>query len=112
MDDTQLGHVIARREYDLDGCRAVVVLVGQPFPIDDGVNYFCPYQIVGIGEGQIRRAGGVDAVQALCLALQAIATRLYASDEYKNRRLAWNGMRNLGLPVPSTITDLVPPENE
>ena len=112
MEEIQLGHIVAKREYELDTHTKVTVLIGQPQPVDDGRTYFCPYQIVGMGQGRVRRAGGADSVQALYLALQRIATDLYTSDEHRDGRLTLDGMRNLGLPVPSSIADLVPPENE
>ncbi|HUO98666.1 MAG TPA: hypothetical protein VMU01_08345 [Rhizomicrobium sp.] len=112
MDEPHLGPIVARREFELESGGTVTAFLGQPYPVDDGGTYFCPYQIDGIGSRVIRRAGGVDAVQALLLALQMMATDLYCSDAGRQGKLRWLGKRNLGFPVPKSIADLEPPENE
>jgi hypothetical protein len=103
-----VGVVIAAREIDIDGDEKVVITIGAPQEFPEGGSFFCPYQILGIGRDNVRYAGGVDAVQALELALQMIGTDLYTSDEFKADRLRYHGMRNLGFPVPAIISDLVP----
>ena len=62
-----VGSVIAERKLTLSGRSTVSVLIGKPEPFPDGNGYSCPYQIVGLGGEQIRRAGGDDTVQALLL---------------------------------------------
>lgn len=108
MENIQLGTIVARRELTLDSSGKVTVVIGQPYPVDDGRTYFCPYQITGIGRGSVRRTGGVDSVQALFLALQMIGTDLYTSDEYQAQRLNLDGDVDLGFPVPDSISDLLP----
>ena len=103
-----VGVIIATREIDIDGNRKVLVTIGTPREFPEGGNYFCPYQISGMGNGRVRYAGGADSVQALELALQVIGTDLYTSAEFKADRLRSEGRRNLGFPVPATISDLVP----
>jgi hypothetical protein len=49
-----------------------------PFPDDPQSNYYCPYQIDGLGNAKVRYAGGVDALQALELALHILPTELGA----------------------------------
>jgi hypothetical protein len=112
MDDIQLGPIVARREFELRDGGKVVLEVGLPYPVDDGGTYFCPYRIIGLGNERVRRAGGVDSVQALYLGLKMAATDLYASDQSRGKELTWCGQLNLGLPVPEAIADIVPPENE
>lgn len=107
-----VGTVIATREFDLLGGRKVTVLIGKPerFPGED--DYYCPYQIVGIGSGRIRYAGGIDAVQALELTLKMVGTDLYTSSEAQAKELSWSGGKNgdLGLPVPNVLSDIPPPQ--
>jgi hypothetical protein len=50
----------------------------RPFPDDPHANYYCPYQIAGLGSAKVRYAGGVDAMQALELALHILPTELDA----------------------------------
>lgn len=53
-------------------------------------------------------AGGVDAVQALQIALQFIGSQLYASDHHASGRLVWQepGM-GYGFPVTNNLRDLL-----
>jgi hypothetical protein len=104
-----VGTVIATRELECRGAVPIVVLIGQPQPFPDYEDYYCPFQLRGYGDERIRYAGGVDAVQALELALQMIGTILYTSREAQEKRLSWNGAENLGFPVPKNLNDLVPP---
>jgi Domain of unknown function (DUF6968) len=76
----ELGQVVAERRLRLLGHPDVEVWVrlGQPrpFPDDPNKNYYCPYQIAGIGDARVRYAGGVDSLQALELALHILPTEL------------------------------------
>jgi hypothetical protein len=102
--------VVASRALELDGIAGQVrISIKQPQP--DGENYRCDYKIVGLGDRDIHSySPGVDAVQALLLACQGIGTRLYTSEEGKQGRLTWLGMKNLGFPLPNVIADLEPEE--
>jgi hypothetical protein len=55
-----------------------------------------------------RGAHGVDAVQALDLALKMVGAVLYTHAAWKAARLTWLGGRNLGFPVTDNLRDLVP----
>jgi hypothetical protein len=75
----ELGAVIAERRLILLGKPEldVRVRIGMPRPFDaPSGDYYCPYQITGIGRGRVKRAGGVDAIQALELAIQIIPVEL------------------------------------
>ena len=103
---TSLGTVIATRELDLkdaDGDRPVIVRIGMPQPTDDEHDYYCPFEIDGLGDRTVRRAIGIDAVQALQLAIMMIGSILTASDEATDGRLSWLNMQgDFGFPpVPS-----------
>jgi len=113
MDDLEdVGNVIAERELDTSDGRTVKVLIGQPQPFPEGSSYYCPIQITGIGKDMVMRAGGVDSVQALLLALKMIGARLYTSDEGRAGTLTWLERRNLGFPVVPFLQDLVPEDGE
>ncbi len=91
-DKNALGAVIAVREYGLkDGKK--VVSIGQPLRFTGANDYYCPYQIVGIGDGLVQRASGVDAVQALIHALKAIGVRIVSSSEYQAGEVIWFGRK-------------------
>jgi hypothetical protein len=88
--------------------RIVRALVARPKPFDDGNGWNCEYQILGTGTEKVRHAGGVDSVQALYLALHLIAADLMTTPEYQKGWITWDGSRDLGLPVPAVLADLVP----
>ena len=112
MNENELGTVIARRTFDC-GENNVMLEIGAPYPMNNNQpDCWCPYRISGLGPSTVKRSGGVDAVQALYLALQMAATDLYCSDAARQKILQWVGQRNLGLPYSREIADLVPPEGE
>ncbi len=97
-----VGKVLAERILDLstsEGDRQVRVLIGKPQPIPKSVDFFCPYQVVGLSDETVRYAEGVDAAQAIYLALEAVGTYLAATQEARSGRLTWYGERTLGFPV-------------
>lgn len=102
MKLTSVGTVIAVRELDLLGGGKATVTIGKPEKFPDADDYYCPYQISGIKRSNVRYAGGVDAVQALELALKMIGADLYTSDEAKAGALSWKGSDkgDLGFPQP------------
>jgi hypothetical protein len=97
-----VGTVLAERILDLDvvdGRREVQILIGLPRNIPDSEDFFCPYQIVGMLESTVRYTEGVDAAQAVYLAMEAIGTLLAETPEARSGRLTWYGERALGFPV-------------
>lgn len=90
----------------------IVVWVSAPRPTNKraSTDWEAEYQIIGMGSEKIRKSYGVDAVQAITLALSYIATHLYVSEDYQDGCLTWCGSKSgydLGLPVADTIADLV-----
>jgi hypothetical protein len=88
----ELGSIVAERRLRIAGrpdCD-VRVRLGTPQPFPDAAygDYYCPYQIVGVGSEKVRYAGGVDAVQALELALHNLPTELDALRQ-DNPGLGW-----------------------
>lgn len=103
MELTSIGSVIASRELSLSTGKKVTVLIGKPEPYPDGRDFYCPYQILGIGAERVRYAGGLDSAQALILALNKIGADLYASAEAKAGQLSWTtggDVGDLGFPKP------------
>jgi hypothetical protein len=97
-----VGTLLAERVLDLDtggGRRQVQVLIGVPRPLPDSTDVYCPYQIVGLLGGAVRYTEGVDAAQAIYLAMEAIGTALVATPEARSGRLSWYGETALGFPV-------------
>lgn len=71
-------------------------------PVEDrrpGGDYLCPFRIVGLGDGAVRRAYGVDSVQAMMLAFRMIGAELALHRE-KGLVLSWLGDEDLGFPIP------------
>jgi hypothetical protein len=96
------------RIYRTNADKIVTVRVGIPIRIENTANdWACAYQIDGLGDGRIRKAFGVDSIQAMILALTYVSTSLYTSEEYKHGNLAWDGGRDLGLPAAVAIQEFL-----
>jgi hypothetical protein len=85
----------------------VLVELFSPECADDGT-WFCNYRI-GWPEGRWEsRAGGVDSIQALVLALQMIGSDVNTSNYRKSGQLYLDAPgRGYGFPVPPTLRDLL-----
>jgi hypothetical protein len=96
MKLNSLGVIIARRKLYWSGKedKKITVLIGKPrlspkskrFPNPD---YYCPYQIVGVGDQKTRYAAGVDAVQALQLVFTAIGIDIQLLNKRRSSPLKW-----------------------
>jgi len=86
-----VGEVVATRTLvlarDGDAAVAVTVLLGKPQA--EGGDYYCPYQIKGAGDEKVRCAYGVDAFQALQLALSILGVELEVLNKELGGRLRW-----------------------
>ena len=95
---------IAERELEAEAAggevRPVFARFGRPErdPAPGG-DWQCAFQITGLGEDDVEYAFGVDSVQALQLAFQAVGARLFAA-EGPGRSITWLGMSDLGFPEP------------
>jgi len=101
-----VGEVIATRELTIveDNSRStdVVVLLGKPKQLPDFPDYYCPYQIQGAGTQEVGYACGVDAFQALQLALGTIAVELEVLNKDLGGRLRWDCDAKGGLGFPDS----------
>ena len=105
MSQIELGEVIATRELQLSAAggpdRIVSVRIGKPRPFSDGRDYFCPYQITGVGDEKVSAAAGIDSVQALQLVMTAVGADLFALNRSCYGGLNWEGGKHgdLGFPT-------------
>ena len=103
--EISLGEVIAERRLDWAGdaeSEGVVVRIGKPVrdPDPEG-DWLCPIQVAGLGDDTVHAAFGVDAVQALILAMQMIHIDLQAGQRRAGRTLQWLEQGDLGFLPPS-----------
>ena len=94
--------LIAVREFSLDGREgAVRVELDRPIKSPGHDDYCCSFRILGLGADLSSHACGIDAIQAIMLALTKIGVILHSSDEARSGRLAWPsaGSGDFGLPV-------------
>lgn len=101
--------IIATRTLTLrapDGTQDVPVHLHAP-ELDDGA-WICRYEI-GWPEGpRTSFAGGLDAIQAMHLALQKIGLDLHMSSHHASNLLAWGEAgEGYGFPVPRNARDLL-----
>src|SRR5262249_47538072 len=80
--------------------RPVTLEIGAPYAFEDGTGYQCPVRVIGLGDDAVRPIGGVDAIQALMLALRFLGTTLPAFAEQAGGRLVWDKDEDLGLLAP------------
>jgi len=99
-----LGEVIAARRLFLadEPNREIVVRIGKPEKTPEADDYFCPFQISGIGDERIDAIFGIDAFQAMQLTLQYIGARLMMLNRENGGRLRWECGEegDFGFPVP------------
>jgi hypothetical protein len=85
--------VFASRSLLLDGDKEVMICIKRPYKSGD--DYDCEYEIHGLGNLSVEPARGVDSLQALLIAIQALRHKLRP---YRGR-LTWDGSdANDGLP--------------
>lgn len=93
MQIDDLGDVIAERRLSMktrDGqVTAITVKLGKPVEFPEGSGYYAPFQITGTGSEKIRYAGGVDAIQALQLAMKMLGATLKALQDQQAVELSW-----------------------
>lgn len=100
MQLTSIGEPFINRIMQLHEAEHVKIAIGKPQKFPDGNDYYCPYQIIGLGDGKVNWSGGIDEIQALLLTLEGIGIFLNNSEEYKQGNLSWIGSAdgNLGFP--------------
>lgn len=101
----QLEDVIAERTLEAgkpgtDGAKEIRVRLGRPFsdPDPEG-DWICPVQILGLGDEEIANVYGIDAIQALTLALQKVGIDLAAATR-SGLELRWLEGSDLGFSLP------------
>ncbi|HUS18436.1 MAG TPA: ribonuclease E inhibitor RraB [Terriglobales bacterium] len=107
MDEsTELGQIIARRVIKTPDGKALEVRMGLPQQVGEGPDSYCPIQISGSSDERILKVGGVDAFQAMQLAMKIVGTdlALLNNREYDGK-LEWldSGDPDLGFPLPDVL---------
>jgi hypothetical protein len=98
-----LGPIIAERILTVVGSKARVhVRLGKPKKDRISGDYTCPFIIEGLGDSTVQQAFGIDAMQALQLAMQAIRKALHPYA----KRLSWVGSPPGGLGFPMMIPEV------
>lgn len=77
-------------------------------PEEGAQSWFCRFEVDWPDGPRGMAAGGVDAVQALELALKMIGAQIYTSDHHTSGNLVWlEPGKGYGFPVPNNIRDLL-----
>ncbi len=96
---------IASRTYRLGSDHHVKVEIHQPVAVDD--DYKCSYTIGWPDREEVGHAMGIDAIQAIFLALQKVGIEIYCSKPAKRGDLIWHEPGGgYGLPLPKNLADL------
>ncbi len=107
----ELGEVVAERQVEAvaeDGTRAPVVLrIGKPLPDPlPGGDWFCPHQILGLGDEAVRASFGIDSLQAFLLSVYGMRLTLRERAAAASVTLDWPGQPDLGLKVEPEVHKL------
>ena len=104
LDD--VGEIIAVRKLSLllhNGPHTeIFVFLGKPKQLPDHPDYYCPYQIKGVGSETVGYMCGIDPFQALQLAIRALGGDLEILNQHLGGNLRWEGDEKgwLGFPDP------------
>jgi hypothetical protein len=103
----ELGEVVAERQLEAvaaDGGRTPVLLkIGKPLPDPlPGGDWYCPRQIIGLGDEAVEATFGIDSLQAFLLCVYSARVKLGQRAEAASVRLEWLGQADLGLNVDPT----------
>ena len=90
-----VGEIVASQKFTLvrEGKELVdlLVLMGRPEMFPDHRDFYCPYQIKGFGREKVMAIGGIDAFQAMQLALSTIRVELEVIEKDSGGQLLWEG---------------------
>lgn len=94
--------VLGKRTISDQNGEKVNISIYQPI-VDEHGSFFCEFFLDGLSwNGKKRRTYGIDAIQAIYLALQSIGSDLQALQEDGSHNLSWIGescVGDLGLPT-------------
>ena len=83
---------------------SIPVRVHSPIPAK--IDWSCHVEIGWPDKSWSRDVSGIDAIDALELALRMVGTELYRGEWHANNQLVWLGQgEGYGFPVPRTISD-------
>lgn len=77
-------------------------------PVRDGTDFLCRYTINIPGQPRESQGYGVDAIQALLLAMKKAHVEMLVLRDKKGLHFEWLDDVNLGLPIDEAIRDLSP----
>ena len=101
-----IGEVIAVRRLFLvdEPNREILIKMGLPQKTPGEEDFYCPFQITGIDDARPQAIIGIDAFQAMQLAMRYIGARLALLNRNNGGRLRWEGdeQGDFGFPVPET----------
>jgi hypothetical protein len=107
----ELGELVAERHLEATGPHGksdVTLKIGRPFRDHlPGGDWGCTFQIVGLGDDAALAAFGVDALQALLLAVYGSQLHLEERAAAAAVRLTWLGQPDLGLKVDPEVHKLI-----
>jgi len=79
--------------------------VGHARQFPDATGYYAPFQVTGVGSVNVRYAGGIDAIQAIQLAMKMIGAYLSMLTN-EGGDLSWEGGDNgISFPILRSLSD-------
>ena len=71
--------------------KQIFVYIGRPYEDVNLGEFWCPYQIIGIGTEKVRKIAGIDAIQAIQGTLLVIGAELEGLNAACDYNLSWDG---------------------
>ena len=107
--------LIASRSLKLKTTAQVVdigIRLFAPVQASDG-SWLCRYEIDWPEGMLVMEVAGIDAMQAIVVALQMIGSEIYTSNYHKAGQLSWDShTRGYGFPIASSLRDLMVGDDE
>ena len=84
------------------------VRISVHLPKQDGNGWSCGYDIDWPDRSRQSEAAGIDAIQALNIAMQKVGVELYTSQHHAQRSIEFEGPgKGYGFPVPRSMRDVL-----
>ena len=105
MDTFQLGEVIAEREFNVHDnageVKSAVFRIGKP-QRQSSHSWYCPVQIIGLGDEKVDTGVGIDSLAALLSALYIAPALIQSIATVEQKRITFLEQDNLGFSLSYT----------
>jgi hypothetical protein len=102
MNTIQLGEIFIERVFEIhdmaEKVSGVILRIGKPQEIQPN-HWYCPFQILGIGDEVVKAAFGVDSLKAMMIAIKMASIFLEDFARHEDKRITWLNRDDLGFSI-------------